>query len=201
MNQIFATVLLLGMVTPAFGETVSIGGIGEIGGSEIIGGIVNACGCDWSDAEYVPAEAESTCLNCAETATAINCNFVEICDDHKAGNSYGVIVGSIQKLTVDCGKWIPPYTESSGYTRAGYWSPLPSVSCDTVATYKCGAGYYGNPTSETSGCTKCPNFVSGGPISSEYPRTSITNCYIMPNKTMSDSTGSYIYTDGCFYEN
>ena len=165
------------------------------------GGVLqNACGCDWSKADLIPENALETCANCISYMRD-SCIDGEICDDHKAGNSYGVIVGSTKKLTVDCGEWVPEYTTSEGFSYIGHWSRIPNVSCDTVATYRCGAGYYGNPTSENSGCTKCPNFVSGGPISSESPRTSITNCYVMPNKTMSDSKGSYIYTKGCLYKN
>lgn len=211
MNHIFVTVLLLGMISPASAALTDISGAGSVigGGGEVIGGgfeTVNACGCNWSEADYVPEGMESTCINCSAIESEIGCVFDEICDDHKKGNAYGVIVGSTQKLTVECGTWIPPQKDpgSGDVWRTGYWSPLPSVSCDTVSTYRCGAGYYGKPTSETSGCNPCPNFDPNDTnpiISSENPRTSITSCYIMPNKTMSDSTGSYTYTDGCFYKN
>lgn len=197
MNQIFIMVLLLGLASPAFGLPSSIGG-GTVG--PVVQ--VNACGCNWDDAEYVPEGLETTCISCDSNIANINCASGKICDDNKSGNSYGVIVGSENKLTVECGTWVPQQ-EVGGVIRAGYWSVIPSATCDTVATYRCGAGYYGKPTSETAGCSKCPGFEPSGEISaisSEIPRTAITNCYIKANKAMSDTTGTYIYTDGCFYK-
>ncbi len=195
MNQIFIMVLLLGLASPAFGLPSSIGG-GTVAP-------VNACGCNnWGGAEYIPAGMESTCSSCNSVASSI-CRVDEICDDHEAGNSYGVIVGSTKKLTVECGTWVPEQQDVSGAIRAGYWSVMPYATCEDITTYRCGAGRYGSPTSETGTCHTCPGFEPGGKVSavsSEFPRTSITSCYIMPNKAMSDTTGTYIYTDGCFYK-
>ncbi|MCM1294103.1 MAG: hypothetical protein NC311_00895 [Muribaculaceae bacterium] len=219
MKQIYMPVLLMGVVSPAFGLSTTFPGGGEVVGPVGPGfEIVNACGCDWSDADYLPMQddmtLEAVCSRCNIETSALNCSVDKICDDRQVGNANHIIVTTGRKLTVSCGKWIPPKPESTSagvITREGYWSPLPSVSCDTVYSYSCGAGYYGSPTSESSGCTKCPGYTDDMAgvkptttnnkyvISSEEPRRYISNCYIVPNSVGSDIGGAFIYTDGCFY--
>ncbi len=215
MKKIYMPVLLLGATSPAFGLSSSIGG-GEIGGGVEIGGefgeYSNACGCNWSGADFIPDGVESTCMTCNSHATGIACFAGEICDDRKAGNANGVIVESVSTLTVECGKWIPDgRPDDDGIIRAGYWNPAPYASCDTTNVYRCGAGYYGTAQSETLGCNKCPGYTSDMDgvrpnssnnkyvVSSQDSRKSITDCYIMQYSVGSDITGNFIYTDGCFY--
>ena len=63
-------------------------------------------------------------------------------------------------------------------------------------TYRCDNGYYGRPTTTPSGCQKCVT-----PGTSVAGSTSITSCYIPANSTLSDATGSGIYTSNCYYTN
>ncbi len=80
-----------------------------------------------------------------------------------------------------------------------------NMICDAPSDemIKCVSGYYGHASfyySEQSweGCYKCPGTdattqtINGG-------RTEITDCYIPKNKTVSDSSGKYIYTNDCYY--
>ncbi|MDE6478065.1 MAG: hypothetical protein K2L94_02330 [Alphaproteobacteria bacterium] len=87
--------------------------------------------------------------------------------------------------------------------------------------YRCAAGYYGSPTSTTSGCTPCPANATCAAGSSTFkcnagyyangngcsqcasPGTSaggggITSCYIPSGTTGSDASGAYRY-DGNSY--
>ena len=68
------------------------------------------------------------------------------------------------------------------------------VSCSSTFTYKCEAGYYGNPTAFNKTCTKCPS-----PGTSAEGSTSQSDCYIPAGTTGSDSSGTYKYVSDCHY--
>lgn len=61
-----------------------------------------------------------------------------------------------------------------------------------IPTLKCEAGSYA--TSDNL-CANCPI-----PGTSVAGATSITDCFIPAGKTVSDETGSYIYTEDCYYK-
>lgn len=217
MKKIYTLVLLLGVASPAFGLSASVGGDPQIGGS-----VINrACGCEWTTeaAEQVPSNVKSACDSCGFMAGSIKpelgtstCLVGDICDDRKAGNANGVIVGSKTVLTIDCGTWVPNGKPADdGTIQLGYWSRYPTASCDDVPTYRCGAGYYGSATSETSGCTRCPEYTTDMDgvrptasnnqyvVSSKDPREKVSDCYVMKYSVSKDDTGSFFYTDGCVY--
>ena len=62
--------------------------------------------------------------------------------------------------------------------------------------YRCAAGYWGNPSNNVSGCTKCTS-----PGTSTAGSTSITRCYVPSGTTGSDSTGTFTYTSKCYWSN
>ncbi len=70
---------------------------------------------------------------------------------------------------------------------------------DSGTRYRCKAGYYGWASSSTSTCTACPksrdllDLYTG---TSDVGSTMINNCYITSG---SDITGSYTFTDRCYY--
>ncbi|MDE5615699.1 MAG: hypothetical protein K2I81_02605 [Alphaproteobacteria bacterium] len=73
-------------------------------------------------------------------------------------------------------------------------------SCSRYYSYRCAEGYYGTTSNGTSGCTRCP--ASGGIYGmSAAGSTTITACYIPSGTGFSDSTGSGIYTENCYYKN
>lgn len=97
----------------------------------------------------------------------------------------------------DIGNGVIQITDkSNSITCATSSSGSNLVRCITRYTYKCKAGYYGNPTALHKTCTKCPD--SG---TSSEDSTNITQCYIPSGTTGSDSTGSYTYTANCYYSN
>ena len=70
--------------------------------------------------------------------------------------------------------------------------------CDKTYSYRCASGYYGSSLDGVSGCTRCPS--SGGIYgSSAAGSTEITACYIPANTQLSDTTGTFIYSDDCYY--
>lgn len=68
------------------------------------------------------------------------------------------------------------------------------VFCSTTFSYKCEAGYYGNPRTSSGTCTKCPS-----PGTSAEGSTSQSDCYIPAGTTGSDSSGTYKYVSDCHY--
>lgn len=87
------------------------------------------------------------------------------------------------------------------------WNATTST-CSTSTIYRCAPGYYGNPTTASSGCTRCSVWsgVSGDPgLSSQvYGKsnagaTAITGCY-MPSGTYYDVSGKFTLTSNCQYK-
>ncbi len=104
-----------------------------------------------------------------------------------------------------------------------------SCSCEidsSRATYKCEAGYYGNPTSIFSQCHECPSnatcpldnnktfkcnagyYASGSscvkcptPGTSAAGATSVTKCYVPANTEYTDTSGKYSFSSTCYYSN
>lgn len=70
------------------------------------------------------------------------------------------------------------------------------VTCHTSDNYICDVNYYGNPNASPLDptCTRCP---SGG-YTTGTGATSITKCYVNGG---SDSTGTFSYTQACYYNN
>lgn len=114
-------------------------------------------------------------------------------------------------------------TRKQGYSLCGGYE-------HTETNYRCAAGYYGTPTSTTSGCNACPSnatcsagsttfscnkgYYKNGTICTACPTsggiagttsaagaTSITSCYLPSGASFSDSTGSGTYTGNCYYKN
>ena len=70
-----------------------------------------------------------------------------------------------------------------------------TCSCRRTYSYKCAAGYYGQPKSSLMGqCTECP-----GNGTSAVGSTSITSCYLPSGTSCSDTSGTCTYTSNCYY--
>lgn len=88
------------------------------------------------------------------------------------------------------------------------WNSSTSV-CSTSTIYRCATGYYGNPTTASSGCSRCPSWSGVFGESSLHAtiygttaapgQTSTTGCYI-PTGTYYDATGTFKLTSKCQYK-
>ena len=110
---------------------------------------LNCSECD----EDVLEHSMPTNFTAADGKTYSDCNslcmaYKTVREDNTTGepNEYGVYVYNVYTYDEKCGTWNP----GSQFNILG--------QCFLVSNerYKCGLGYYGNATSETSGCTKCP---------------------------------------------
>lgn len=91
-----------------------------------------------------------------------------------------------------------------------------SCSCDTGTAqctkkteYRCRAGYYGSPSTSSSGCTKCtytdgvagtsdPDLIDEA--NDKYGNDTRGTCWITAGASSSDGTGSYSYKQKCYFE-
>lgn len=143
-------------------------------------------------------------------------NYYKITTCHACNNFYDLKQSTsntvcsnktFQYCTCDCSK---ANTYWSNHTT-GYSKAPTCTTCDCSTTtrtctgplqYRCSSGYYGTANSTgTSGCTKCPAAADGITVRSTPGNgTTLQDCYIAQNTSFSDSTGSGIYADNCYYE-
>lgn len=154
----------------------------------------------------------TTYYNCSVTAC-------KSCTDRKPyffNNNYGVKVTETSEYRTNC----PSHSND-----------LATCECVKKYSYSCTSGYYGTATSESAGCTKCPSNATcaGGNLSTfvcakgyykngsactacpslngvagtttSTGATSITSCYIRSSSSFSDVSGSWRYSDDCYYVN
>lgn len=101
-----------------------------------------------------------------------------------------------------CGEWI---SASTGYEKTCYAIcdddyELGTCNVTKGTKYRCAAGYYGSSTNGTTGCTRCP---ASGEIygTSTAGSATVALCYLAPGTSLSDSTGTFEYTENCYYTN
>ncbi|MBR6685144.1 MAG: hypothetical protein IKL37_02640 [Alphaproteobacteria bacterium] len=72
-------------------------------------------------------------------------------------------------------------------------------TCERTTAYRCIGGYYGSPTDTNPVCYVCP--TSGGleGTSTLGDNSMIEKCYFPAGRSVDDTTGTYQFTDKCFY--
>lgn len=60
----------------------------------------------------------------------------------------------------------------------------------------CKIGYYGT---STTGCAECPKLGTVPAITSQIGTTDITKCFIPAGISITDNTGTYKFTNSCYY--
>ena len=108
-----------------------------------------------------------------------------------------------------CGGTCPPCTdctsdETCTIVRPGYEGRIERYcncgTCESDSVMRCAAGYYGNITNGTTGCTQCPTFAESYGTS-VAGSTEITACYLSTDTNFSDAVGTFSFTSDCYYEN
>lgn len=150
------------------------------------GGIITA---ECAGAAYAIPPSE-----CTEVTVTNSCKqnaLGSVCDCNKANvtnNTTHIVTVYANKINV---KFVPQ----------GLGECNKECTCDntTVSAYMCAKNYYGNPTSptDTNACTRCP----ANSITTDIGATSITSCYLKAGRSFSDTTGTYEYTENCYYKN
>jgi len=145
---------------------------------------VGACDCDGDSYICTSDKPELTinCTNDSDCFTGYECNLVTLICEKCNGCS-------------NCTSDTTWGASSTGYeTKAT--RTCKCNSCIEEYSFRCAAGYYGNPTITTSGCTACPTGGTSAPGAKAK-----TECYIPAGTTQSDSTGTYVITSNCYYSN
>ncbi|MBQ8293809.1 MAG: hypothetical protein IJX89_00265 [Alphaproteobacteria bacterium] len=180
--------------------------------------------------------------NRAYAALALGCTTVASCDagqemicEPRDGCEWEVCYCSAELVlpglctTTNCTSDTSYTDYSTGYTVKRTRECLDDICTVTASEYACASGYYGTATSDSTGCTICPDNATclGGngstfrcaqgyykngascprcPISNNtygttllLNATSITDCYLPSGTEFSDTTGTGTYTDKCYY--
>ena len=165
----------------------------------------NACPTEYGSGDCTPAPGALLDSNCARSHKLYyNKQYVYECEE--------CINGTLKKGPVDTGEcgnqevWICStcggcvsdtdwIDADNGYMKKSTRqckNLLGTDACMTTKTeYQCAAGYYGNPTSATSGCTKCPSSATGVAGLSPAGATSESQCYINAEEKICDDSGCF----------
>lgn len=138
---------------------------------------------------------------------------------------FGRVCSGCSKCNEESGQWknvnniYQQYYQYKYQNVAGNYCPLVAQN-----KFRCGNGYYGNPTSSATGCTQCPTIESSGLTVVDNPTgksvvatmvgaTKITECYATTSDmdtliTLSDGKGNFYWawndaTEGegrCYYK-
>jgi len=65
----------------------------------------------------------------------------------------------------------------------------------------CPVGTYKSTSGTQTSCTTCPTSGGVAGTTESQGSTAVTQCYIPAGTSFSDSTGTYEYTDKCYYSN
>lgn len=116
------------------------------------------------------------------------------------GTTYSCECGTDASTTFKCatgyyGTAKYRYTNSSDQFTGCYKCPE-NATC-TTSGFTCNQGYYANRAT----CVKCPSSGGTPGTTAGAGATSITACYIPYGMSITDETGSYIFTSHCYYTN
>jgi len=161
----------------------------------------NACMVCPDPSPYVAGCAMATSLGCIGS--------VEVSTCQECLDGYTRVPGITQcsqqlyecepdvSCTCDCPGDVGWTSAGTGYqVYTEYLCNATTCACDPVYSYRCAAGYYGSPISNHAGCTSCVPFGTSAAGS-----TAITNCYLPTTYTGADPTGTFGYTQNCYYTN
>ncbi len=161
-----------------------------------------ACGADavlWGPSGSNCRLSETVCYNDVKVKTCTSCN-----TDYTLTSKTGSVSGCSNTITYkSCEKAACNNCNgnclSTGWTSAstGYEQKVTSLcntstcTCTETTSYRCAAGYYGSPSSNLSGCSKCPSY-NGIDGTSSAGSTSASSCCIASGSTysFSDTVGS-----------
>ncbi len=159
---------------------------------------------------FLPVILCLTVFNHAMGATSVCCDQKVIdgqpcqCYSDATGSCAGCSSASGSGCTNCTGTdWTPAST-------TGYESRKKAIcmtgSCSQLLEFRCSAGYYGESTNGTSGCTRCPRLLGKSFWVygiSPAGAAAITQCYFPKGTTNDtgplDQSGTYVFTADCYY--
>lgn len=131
------------------------------------------------------------CDRCIDGAVKVNVNFTL----DTGCQAYYDYCKCQRTTTCSAGTW---YSAGAGYEQRTNQYDL-CGTCKTKTEYRCAAGYWGSPSSATSGCTACDKL--GGHGTSAAGSTSRTKCYVPAGAAITDNIGTYKFSNNCYYSN
>lgn len=174
---------------------------------------------DWTSINSQPTNCASYSDYCygSETSSSKKVYSCNICSSgYKIQSGSVSVSGCSNTITAntcvqDCTGCTDCSTTSWTASSIGYqertYATCNCNTCTKTTQYRCAAGYYGNPTTGTSGCTLCPSsgiYSNSGlttliSATSAAGSTTKTSCYIPSGTTFYDATGSGEYDGNSYY--
>lgn len=189
----------LGALLPSFARADTSGHIIGCDGQPVSGVTIHV---ETPDGQVVPSygyiESDST-----GHFRIQQCSYPNVLVFVKMGTDIRVVYqcGEIMTIYFCCRDCDSSCNSDRDYSYAGTGSQkftTRTCNCDGTCTestsYRCTAGYYGNPNASAPHCTPCP-----APGTSGTGAYSISHCYIPSGTTGSDASGTFTYTSNCYY--
>lgn len=147
------------------------------------GGSVSSCSSRY---EKCSSASSGGCRNYSITVDGVlYCNTGESCN--VTGAAAAVMVSQYCSDYMGVGGACSSFCVVMGCKQG--WTFIPG-SNNRACT--CAKGYY----KSSDDCVQCPD----GGTTADVGASSISACYIPANQSISDSTGTYVYTTNCFYK-
>lgn len=161
----------------------------KTGGCSCTNGVANYSTCSAGTPTY------ELCTECHNPSTTIN--GILYCATSGAKNGCSLAPGVVNSYTMSrfCSDYLGVSQKTEGCFVIGC-SGTGLTPSDDRKSCVCQKGYYGNAS---SGCTKCPSSGGIDGTTATINTTDITGCYIPTDKSMSDSIGTFQFSEPCFY--
>lgn len=164
-----------------------------------------SCSCKNGVADYSTCTAGTTTYYlCSDSASggchapSVTINGVTYCaTSTSSGCSTAAGVTASYTMARFCSNYLGVGAKTEGCFVFGC-SGTGLTPSDDRKSCVCNKGYYGNAS---SGCTKCPSSGGIDGTTVGINTTDITGCYIPADESMSDSIGTFHFSEPCFYSN
>lgn len=166
--------------------------------------ISGTCSCKNDEADYSTCTASTTTYYlCSDSASGgcrganVEINGIKYCmtSPSNSGCSQAPGVSASYTMSSYCSNYYGVTQAIAGCFVIGC-SGTELTPSNNKLSCVCKKGYYGNAT---SGCTKCPSSGGIDGTTLGINTTDITGCYIPTDESMSDSIGTFHFSEPCFY--
>lgn len=169
----------------------------------------NACMVCPDPSPYVYGCAQAESLGCIGSVEVSSCN--ECLPGYtlepgitQCSQTLYTCVEDTGGCTCDCPVDVGWTNSGTGYqVYTEYLCNSTTCACDATYSYRCATGYYGTANFRgNSGCNSCITGTGvSGSISVAGTNSLITDCYLPTTFSGADPTGTYSYSQNCYYSN
>lgn len=172
-------------------------------------GTSNAVQCSFSACEY--GSGGNVLLDCADTRSmgCIDGEEIFTCDSCYSGSVRTSVTGYGASCSYTYYVCEETCTGCTNCTDDVSWSSFGTGyqkyterycdcnTCNETTSYRCANGYYGTTLNGSTGCSACVPFGT----STAGSNSLITSCYLPTTYAGADPTGTFSYSQNCYYSN